>query len=138
MEAKITWKNNMQFIALSGSGHSLTIDGAEEVGGNNNGMRPMEMFLLSLASCSAMDIIFILNKAKQKIASCVIEIKGTRSETIPKVFTDIQLIYIISGTNISENKVKNAISLSAEKYCSATNMIKKNCSINHTYKIITI
>ena len=135
MQARVIWQQGMQFKAEAGSGHSVIIDGAPQVGGNDTGMRPMEMLLLSMAGCSAMDVIYILNKARQKVSDCVIDIKGKRAETTPKVFTDIHVHYSLSGENLDEAKVKNAVSLSAEKYCSVATMIKKAANVSYDYEI---
>lgn len=135
MHATITWNQNMQFTATSGSGHSVIIDGSPEIGGEDTGMRPMEMLLLSMAGCSAMDVIFILKKARQAVSDCTIEIKGTRADTIPKVFTDIHVHYIISGNNLEEKHVTRAVNMSAEKYCSVAEMMRQAANVSHSYEI---
>ena len=135
MQAKLIWQQKMQFEGISQSGHKITIDGDPKVFGNNNGMRPMEMLLLSLVSCSAMDIVFILKKAGEDISSFNIEVEGKRVDTIPKIFSDIHIKYVISGKDLSKNKTQNAINLSAEKYCSVSNMLKEKCNITYSFEI---
>ena len=135
MHATIKWNQNMQFTATSGSGHSVLIDGSPEIGGEDSGMRPMEMLLLSMAGCSAMDVVFILKKARQDVTDCVIKINGERADTIPKVFTDIHVHYIISGNDLDEKHVKRAVNMSAEKYCSVAEMMRKAANVSHDYEI---
>jgi len=135
MEAKIIWQQDMQFKAISGSGHSTTIDGSAEFGGKDTGMRPMEMLLLSMAGCSAMDVIFILKKYRQDVTNCIININGERAESIPKVFTSIHVHYEITGNNLNEQKVMNAVSLSADKYCSVAEMMRQSCKVTHSYSV---
>jgi putative redox protein len=135
MKQKITWVDGMKFKATSESGHEMIIDGAPEIGGNNEGMRPMEMLLLSMAGCSAMDVIFILKKARQDVTDCEIEIDGTRADTIPKVFTDIHVHYILSGNNLDPKQVERAVNMSADKYCSVAQMMKKVVNVSHDHEI---
>jgi len=135
MQTTIKWLDGMQFVAESSSGHSVVIDGAAEVGGRDTGMRPMEMLLASMGGCSAMDVIFILKKARQNITDCQIKLSGERATTIPKVYTKIHLHYIISGQNLDEKQVERAVSLSAEKYCSVTLMLKKAAKVTHDFSV---
>lgn len=135
MNATVTWNGNLAFTGTADSGHSITIDGPPALGGENTGMRPMELMLLSVGSCSAMDVIHILNKARQPVTDCRIEIAGTRAETDPKVFTDIHLNFIVSGDDLSEKQVARAVKLSAEKYCSASIMLQASVNITHGYEI---
>lgn len=135
MKATIDWQGKLQFTGTADSGHSITIDGPPALGGENTGMRPMELMLLSVGSCSAMDVIHILNKARQPVTDCRIEIAGTRAETDPKVFTDIHLNFIVSGDGLSEKQVARAVKLSAEKYCSASLMLQASVNITHGYEI---
>lgn len=135
MKATVTWNGNLSFTGTADSGHSIAIDGPPALGGENTGLRPMELMLLSVGSCSAMDVIHILNKARQPVTGCRIEIAGTRAETDPKVFTDIHLNFIVSGDGLSEKQVARAVKLSAEKYCSASIMLQASVNITHGYEI---
>src|SRR5699024_12328281 len=101
------------------------------------GPRPMELILLGVGGCSAMDVMHILKKARQDVRDCRIELDGTRAETEPKVFTDIHLRFIVTGDNLNEKHVARAVQLSAEKYCSASIMLSASVNITHDYRIET-
>lgn len=135
MQARIKWIEKAAFVAESGSGHAIVVDGPAEIGGRNLGVRPMELMLMSVGSCSAVDIVMILKKARQPIDGCEVEVSGTRAETDPKVFTRIHLHFIVSGIGLAESHVKRAVALSAEKYCSASIMLQKAAEITHDYEI---
>jgi putative redox protein len=136
VQARIKWAENAAFIGETGSGHAIVIDGPQEIGGRNLGPRPMELMLLSVGACSAVDVVMILKKARQAITDCYVEVDSRRAETDPKVFTDIQLKFVVTGKSLSENHVKRAVELSAEKYCSASIMLKKgDVNITHSYEI---
>ena len=128
----------MSFVGESGSGHSVVMDGAPEAGGRNLGVRPMEMLLLGLGGCAAFDVVSILQKSRQDVVDCEVLIESERSEEIPKVFTRIDMQFVVSGHNLSEAKVKKAVALSADKYCSASEMLGKTAEMSHNYKILTI
>lgn len=137
MQARIKWAENAAFIGESGSGHAVVIDGPQDIGGRNLGPRPMEMMLLSVGSCSAVDVVHILKKARQDITDVVVDVKSKRAETDPKVFTDIHLHFVVTGRGLSENHVKRAVELSAEKYCSASIMLAKGgVKVTHDYEIV--
>ncbi|MFZ1852072.1 MAG: OsmC family protein [Nitrosomonas sp.] len=136
MKTRISWKGNVSFLAESGSGHTVLMDGAPEAGGQNLGPRPMELLLMGLGGCTSFDVVLILKKARQDITDCVVEIEAQRASSDPKVFTDIHLHFIITGHNIKTQQVERAIDLSAEKYCSASIMLKQTVNITHDYEII--
>jgi putative redox protein len=135
MEARVKWLENAAFVAETGSGHAIVVDGPAEIGGRNLGPRPMELMLLSVGSCSAVDIVHILKKARQPVAGCEVAVSGTRAETDPKVFTKIHLHFIVSGKGLSENQVRRAVELSAEKYCSASIMLGKTAEVSHGFEL---
>lgn len=136
MHAKIKWAGNAEFIGETGSGHSVTIDGPPEIGGQNKGPRPMELMLLSIGACSSVDVVLILKKSRQQIEDCQVEVTSVRAETEPKVFTEIHLHFIITGKALVENQVKRAVDLSAEKYCSASIMLSRGgVKVTHDYEI---
>ena len=138
MKARVKWVEDVQFVGESGTKHSLIMDGPENLGGHGTGMRPMELLLLGLGGCTSFDVVEMLKKSRQNIVDCVVEIDGQRSETVPKIFTDIHVHYIITGSNIKEVQVKRAIELSSEKYCSASLMLGKSANITHDYEIINL
>ncbi|MFT5503062.1 MAG: putative redox protein [Gammaproteobacteria bacterium] len=135
MKCNIKWLDNMTFVGESGSGHAVVMDGAPEHGGRDIGIRPMEMLLLGLGGCTAFDVIMILKKSRQLVEDCEVDIEADRAEEIPKVFTRIHIHFIVSGQNLDDKKVKKAVELSAEKYCSASQMLNKTAGITHDYEI---
>ena len=136
MQAREKWLDHMSFVGESGSGHSVVMDGAPEVGGRNLGIRPMEMLLLGLGGCSSFDVVLILQKSKQAVTDCEVLIEAERAEKDPKVFTKIHLHFIVKGHNLAPDKVERAINLSAEKYCSASIMLGKTAEISHDFEIL--
>lgn len=136
MNARIKWIENVMFAAESGSGHAIVLDGAPAGGGRNMGMRPMELMLLSVGSCSAYDVVTILQKARQKISSCEVEVSAERVDAIPAVFESIHLHFKVTGLGLSEKQVQRAIELSADKYCSASIMMKSaGVKVTHDFEI---
>ena len=136
MKARVKWIEQATFLGESGSGHTLVMDGAQEIGGRNLGVRPMEALLIGLGGCTSFDIVSILRKARQSVDDCIIEIEAERADTPPKVFTHIHVHYRVIGRGISEDRVARAISLSSEKYCSASIMLGKAVKITHDYEIV--
>jgi putative redox protein len=136
MKATITWINGRAFLGESGSGHSVVMDGAPEAGGRNIGVRPMEMMLLGLGGCTAFDVVMILEKSREKVTGCTVELDADRASEDPKVFTAVRMIYTLTGKNLKPAVVERAINLSAEKYCSASKMFEKTATITHEWKIV--
>lgn len=136
MKVRIKWVQDAMFVGASGSGHSVVMDGPPEAGGNNLGVRPMEMILLGIGGCTAFDVIHILKKARQQIFDCVVELDAERALAEPKVFTRIHIHFMVSGKGLSEAAVKRAVELSAEKYCSASIMLKQSVDISHDFEIV--
>lgn len=137
MECKIAWTGNgVSFVAETGSGHSLTMDGAPEAGGNNQGPRPMELLLAGTGGCTAFDVVAILRKGRHDITGCEVALSAQRAETDPKVFTRIHFAFRVSGRKLRPEVVARAIELSKEKYCSASIMLAKTATITHEVEII--
>jgi putative redox protein len=134
VQAKL--ETGMQFTAVTGSGHSLTLDAAEHVGGQNKGFRPMEMLLVGLAGCTAMDVISILRKKRQDVTDYRVYVEGLRADEHPMVFVDITVEHIITGHNISPEAVARAIELSETRYCGAGAMLSKTARLRHTFRIV--
>ena len=126
----------MSFVGESGSGHSVVMDGAPDAGGRNLGVRPMEMLLLGLGGCTAFDVVSILQKSRQKLVDCEVEIEAERAPEIPKVFTSIHVHFIVSGKDLDPAKVERAVNLSADKYCSASRMLEKAATITHDFEVV--
>ena len=138
MNCRVKWVENAMFVGESDSGHALVIDGPPEGGGRNLGMRPMELLLLGVGSCSAYDVVHILKKSRQPVIDFIAELRAERADQVPKVFTKIHLHFIVKGTGLSDSSVKRAIDLSAEKYCSASIMLAKAAAISHDYEIVEV
>ena len=138
MHARIKWIENVTFLAESGSNHALILDGAPEAGGRNLGPRPMELVLMGTGSCTAFDVVMILKKARQDIVACEAVLEAERAEKEPKVFTKIHFHFIVTGKNLKAEQVNRAISLSHEKYCSASIMLAKTAEITHDFEIIEV
>lgn len=134
--ASVRWTEGMEFEAASGSGHRLVINAALKAGSTNQGPSPMELVLIALAGCTAMDVIDILKKKRQQVTGLEVRAEGTRAENYPKVYTDIQIIYLVHGKNISSQAVERAIHLSETKYCSVGAMLGKTAKIKTQYEII--
>ena len=136
MKARIKFVENVTFLAESGTGHAMVIDGAPAEGGRNLGPRPMELLLMGLGSCTAFDVVLILRKGREKVTDCVIEVEAERAATDPKVFTRIHMHYRVAGRGLAPAKVERAIALSAEKYCSASAIMSKTATITHDWEVV--
>lgn len=136
MEANITWVDEVRFVAESGSGHSMVIDGPPDHGGRNVGARPMEMMLMGLGGCTAFDVVDILRKSRQQIEDCRVRLTAERADEVPAVFTRIHVHYHFVGRGLAEKHVRRAIDLTAEKYCSASIMLARaGVEISHDFTI---
>ncbi|MAJ19084.1 MAG: peroxiredoxin [Euryarchaeota archaeon] len=135
MEAKIKWIDQVKFKGESETGHKLLMDGPAESGGENQGMRPMELILLGIGGCTSYDVVTILKKSRQAVNGCEAHITAQRADSIPKVFTKIHIRFVIDGEGLDEGTVERAIKLSAEKYCSASIMLNKSVEITHDFTI---
>ncbi len=140
MGIKLEYLGGLQFRAYQDkdNGYSVLLDTSKESGGNDEGVKPTDLILVSLAGCSSMDIVSILKKKKQDIEGYKVNVTGERAETHPRVFTKISIIYEIKGKNIDEQAVIRAIELSKDKYCSVWAMLKNSVDIEWSYKIETI
>lgn len=124
MQATVKWLDGVAFVGESGSGHSVVMDGPPDHGGRNVGIRPMEMLLIGLGGCASFDVMSILQKSRQQVVDCRVELEADRADAVPAVFTKITMKFIVSGTGLKEAQVARAVSLSAEKYCSASIMLE--------------
>jgi len=136
MKATIKWLDGVSFVGESESGHAVVLDGPPDAGGRNIGMRPMEMVLVGMGGCAAFDVVSILQKARQPVTDCRVELTAERADEIPKVFTRIHVHFVVSGHGLKEAQVERAVKLSAEKYCSASIMLGKTAAITHGFEII--
>lgn len=132
LNASLTWQDGVHFEGVSPSGHTVQVDGAKEKGAS-----PMELILLGLGGCASYDVVSILKKSRQDIHDVRCEMRAIRADTVPAVFTDIHLHFVVVGKDIKESQVAKAIELSAEKYCSASRMLSAGgVNITHDYEII--
>lgn len=136
MKAKATWIDGMAFMGEAGSGHAVIMDGAPEHGGRNIGIRPMEMLLIGLAGCTGFDVVQILKKGREPVTGCEVEVEAQRATEDPKVFTRLHLVYRISGQGLSPAKAERAVTLSKEKYCSASIMLGETAEITYAIDLI--
>lgn len=146
MECTVNWtgglgtQSNMGFIAETGSGHILNMDGAPDAtkpenGGRNLAARPMELLLAGMGGCTSYDVVLILKRGRQNVKGCTVKITAERAETEPKVFTKINMHFIVTGENLVAATVERAIALSHEKYCSASIMLGKTAEISTSFEI---
>jgi putative redox protein len=136
MECTVRWHEGMSFIAQTGSGHLVAMDGAPEAGGHNWAPRPMEMLLAGAGGCTAFDVIMILQRGRQEIVDCQVKISAERADTDPKVFVRLHFHFTVTGRALKAEAVERAIKLSAEKYCSASIMLGKTAEMSHTWEIV--
>jgi len=137
MQATIKWIDGRMFVGESGSGHSVVMDGPQDHGGRNIGIRPMELILIGLGGCSSFDVVDILEKGRHNVSGCVTELSAERVDAVPSVFKKIHLHFKVTGKDLSVAAVERAVTLSAEKYCSASIMlVKAGVEISHGYEVI--
>ena len=138
MECTIKWVDGMTFMAETGTGHLVTMDGAPDAGGRNLAPRPMELLLAGAGGCTAFDVVLILKRSRQDIRGCEVRLEAERADTDPKVFTRIRFIYTVKGKGLKRETVERAIHLSAEKYCSASIMLVKTAEMTHECEIVEV
>ena len=138
MECTVRWHEGMSFIAQTGSGHLVPMDGAPEAGGHNWAARPMELLLAGAGGCTSFDVISILKKSRQDIRACEVKLTAERANEDPKVFTQIHLHFIVTGRGLKPETVERAVKLSAEKYCSASIMLGKTAEMKHSFEIVEV
>ena len=136
MNISVNWVDGLLMVGKSDSGHTITMDGPPESGGENLGVRPMEMLLLGVAGCTMIDVVTTLTKMRQDLSHCETKINAERATDHPKVFTDIHIQFIVKGKDLDSKKVDKAITLSAEKYCSASIMLGETATITHDFEVI--
>jgi putative redox protein len=137
MDAKVTWKEGLSFDGFGGSsGLHLPVDTSPESGGSGEGFRPMELLLVGLAGCTGMDVISILKKKQQDVTAFEVRVHGDRPEDYPKIFTHIQIEFVVTGHGVQRAAVERAVELSSTKYCSAQAMLGKVAQIEETITIL--
>ena len=138
MKATVSWTGpgGMSFMAETGSGHAVLMDGAPEGGGRNLAPRPMEMVLLGTGGCTAFDVVIILTKSGLDVRGCEVRLDAERADTDPKVFTKIHFHFTVRGRGLKPNIVERAIKLSHDKYCSASAMLAHTAAITTDWEIV--
>lgn len=134
--ARVKWIEGTRFLGQSGSGHAVVMEGAPADGGVAVGIRPMEMLLLGMGGCTSIDVVLILQKAREKVTDVVVEIEGERAAEVPKVYKRIHVHYVVTGHGLKPAAVERAVKLSAEKYCSASVMMAAVAEVTHDYQIV--
>lgn len=135
MHVNVSWNGNLAFTGKGETGFAIPLDAAPTVGGKNIGLEPMELVAIGPAGCTAMDTISILQKKRQEITAFEVRVHATRAHKFPKVFTQINVEYIVEGHNVDPAAVERSIELSVTKYCPVHAMLSKVCKIDHTYSI---
>jgi len=135
VEARVKYMEGLQFVGQASSGHAIVMDGDATHGGSNTGLRPTELLLIGLGSCSGMGIVSILKKKKQDVRGLEIIVRGEKEESYPRKFTDITMEFMVSGRNLSDEAVKRAVELSMEKYCAVKATLEGRPEMNFSYTI---
>lgn len=139
MQATVKWVDGAMFIAESGSGHTVVMDGPADHGGRNMAVRPMEMILMGLGGCASFDVVSILKKSRQQVNACRVELSAERAEGTPSPFTKIHLHFVVTGTELKETQVERAVTLSATKYCSASIMLEAaGVALSHDFEVVAL
>lgn len=139
MDARVQWSGDgMSFLAETGSGHLVTMDGAPEGGGRNLAPRPMEMVLLGTGGCTAYDVVLILKRGRHDVLGCEVKLQAERAPEDPKVFTRIHMHFTVRGRGLRREVVERAVKLSHEKYCSASAMLAHTAKIEHSIDVIEV
>ena len=132
MHARVKWVEGLTFLGESASGHQISMDG----NAGDKAPSPMEMLLMSAGGCSAIDVVSILQKGRNDVRDCEVKLTSQRREEAPRLFTHINLHFIVTGKDLTDKIVERAVSLSAEKYCSVSLMLGKATTITHSFEVI--
>jgi len=135
MQASVRWVKGMQLVATAGSGHAIVLDTTADHGGTATGTKPLELLLDAVAGCTAMDVVPLLGKMRVGFTGLQVNVFAERAEEHPRVFTSIRLDYVVTGPAVDEAKVRRAVELSQERYCSVSAMLRKACPVTWTIRI---
>lgn len=136
MDVRVKWAGDLTFVGHGHQNeHAVVMDGGKSDGGLGIGASPMEMLLMGAGGCASIDIIMILKKAHQKVDDCYVEVNGDRAQEIPKVFNSIHMNFVLTGRGVKRSQVERAVTLSMEKYCSASLTLSKGLEITHTFEV---
>jgi putative redox protein len=135
-EANVRWTGRMTFLGKAGTNHIVPMDTTQEFDGDSSATKPLELLLIALGGCTGMDVVPLFKKMRQDVTAVELNISAERSEEHPKVYSKIDIEYVVTGRNLEEDKVRRAIDLSQEKYCSVSAMLKKSCPVNYTWRVV--
>jgi putative redox protein len=135
-EATVRWTGRMTFVGKAGSNHLVPMDTSPEFDGDDSATKPLELLLIALGGCTGMDVVPLLKKMRQDVTAVELNITAERSEEHPKVYTRIDIEYVVTGRGIEEDKVRRAVELSQEKYCSVSAMLRKACPVSYTVRVV--
>lgn len=136
LTADIRWAGRMTFIGKAGSNHLVPMDTTADFEGDSSATKPLELVLIALGGCTGMDVVPLLKKMRQDVTGVTLNITAERNEEHPRVFTSIAIEYVVTGRGIEEEKVRRAVELSQEKYCSVSAMLRKACPISYRWRIV--
>ena len=134
-QATVTFQQGMAFEATAGSGHSVMLDAWPEHGGGGAGFSPMELLLVGLGGCTAMDVVALLRKMRQQVTAYRVEVRGDRRDEHPQVYTRIEVVHVVRGRDLDPKQVARAVELSATRYCPASAMLSATASLQHTFRL---
>jgi putative redox protein len=135
-EATVRWAGRMTFVGKAGTNHLVPMDTSPEFDGDDSATKPLELLLIALGGCTGMDVVPLLKKMRQDVTAVELNITAERSEDHPKVYTKIDIEYVVAGRGIEEDKVRRAVDLSQEKYCSVSAILKKACPVSYTARVV--
>lgn len=135
-EATVTFRSGVRFEARAESGHTVVIDGPPEAGGENAGFRPMELMLLGMGGCMALDVVLILRRMRQEVRAYRLNIQAERAEDPPRVYTEVKLEHLLQGEGLEASAVQRAIELAETTYCSGSAMFAKTAKISNTFRVL--
>jgi len=138
MEKNVTikWAGKMTFIGESSSGNSVTMDAGADNGGLGMGHSPMDLLLMGAGGCASIDVVMILQKGRNDITDCVVQVSGNRSPEMPKVYTEIHMHFVVTGKNLKDSAVERAVKLSMDKYCSASATLAKCANLTYDWEVL--
>jgi putative redox protein len=136
--ARVSWVDGALFVAEAGSGHSITMDGAPEMGGRNLAARPMEVVLMGMGGCTAIDVVSMLKKQRQDVERIEVALEAERAQNPPQVFSAVKVVYTVRGRKLNRALIERAVALSEDKYCSATAMIRKSAAVTHEVVLVEV
>ena len=137
-EATVRWAGKMTFLGKAGSNHLVPMDTTPDFGGDSSATKPLELLLIALGGCTGMDVVSLLKKMRQDVTALEFNISADRSEEQPGIYTKIDIEYVVTGRNLEEDRVKRAVELSQEKYCSVSAMLKKACPVSYSLRVVAV